>query len=472
MEKFKRFTPTKKVFLYFYSKTGNNYKYLFIKNFISSDKFSIIHTEVSLQDNQPLFSLARILTNSFYKFFLNIPKIMKGEIKNISSLFLKNKKPLTYMELWDDPVMNYWLDKLSEQIIQYDDINNVKIFFIELSLKDTVKLNDLLKKEKINYSFQYFTKETIIKESLDIETLNILSQLNLEKITLHIKSTEEYLKSNKGDLYIILACKIAGKEEKGFFHFPSLFKGIYRRNKEDWRYLLASKDEFPNEEMLNRAKCIIVPGSELSVHDNLQFLRKTEKYFNKLIKDIEQKGKYPNLKILGICFGLEIIMNGLGGELNKSKWGSDSRYGPEIINLKDEFWELDYVKKSGVDKRKNLLIQEAHSEQIIKYPPIKNNYFKTVGSSDACECEVSIDKFGKILMLQGHPEYSPGLSISSSIDMLMEFAGFEEKDINEESMNKFEIEYLNKEENKNSNFNEWRAICDSFMRYDNYSNFK
>ena len=26
-------------------------------------------------------------------------------------------------------------------------------------------------------------------------------------------------------------------------------------------------------------------------------------------------------------------------------------------------------------------------------------------------------------------------------------------------------EYLNKEENKNSNFNEWRAICDSFMRF-------
>jgi GMP synthase-like glutamine amidotransferase len=360
--------------------------------------------------------------------------------------------------------MFYWLDKLSEQISQYDEIDNIKIFFMELPLMNTEKLNYILQKNKYKYSFEYFSNETINNNYLDNESLNILKQLNLKQISLHIKSTEEFLKTNKGDLYIILACKIPGEEEKGFFHFPSLFKGIYRRNKEDWRYLLASKNEFPDVKMLKKAKCIIIPGSELSVHDNLKFLRQTEKYFYNLIKDIEEKGKYPQLKILGICFGLEIIMNGFGAKLNKSKWGNESRYGPEIINLKDEFWELNYVKKSGVKKRKFLIIAEAHSEQIIKYPPKSENFFKTIGSSDACECEVSIDRKEKILMLQGHPEYSPGLSIASSIDELMEFSGIKEEDINEESMNKFEEEYMNKEENKNSNFDEWRSICDSFMR--------
>ena len=88
------------------------------------------------------------------------------------------------------------------------------------------------------------------------------------------------------------------------------------------------------------------------------------------------------------------------------------------------------MKKSGINKRKSLIIAEAHSEKIIEYPPKKNNYFKTVGSSDVCECEVSIDKKGKILMFQGHPEYSPGLTVSRSLPMLMEFAGYKEKDIN------------------------------------------
>ena len=87
------------------------------------------------------------------------------------------------------------------------------------------------------------------------------------------------------------------------------------------------------------------------MHDDLDFLRKTEKYFTNLIKEIEENGKYPNLKILGICFGLEIIMSGLGAELNKNAWDKRARFGPEIINLNDEFWELDYIKKSGVDKK-------------------------------------------------------------------------------------------------------------------------
>jgi GMP synthase-like glutamine amidotransferase len=361
--------------------------------------------------------------------------------------------------------MKFWLDKLSEQIIQYDDIDNVKIFFIKLPLIDIEKLNFLLKSINYKYSFIYFSKDIISKVNLDKESINILSKLNLQQVSFHIKSTEDFLKENKGDLYIILACKVAGENEKGFFHFPSLFKGIYRRNKEDWRYLLVSKNEFPDDKMLKKAKCIIIPGSDLSVHDNIEFLRKTEKYLFNLIKDIEEKGKYPHLKILGICFGLQIIMSGFGAKLNKKEWDEKSRFGPEIINLKDEFWELNYVKKSMVTKRKSLILTEAHSEQVIKYPHKNNNYFKTVGSSDICECEISIDKKGQILMIQGHPEYSPGLYMSSSIEMIMEFSGYKSEDINEESMNKFEKEYMNREENKNSNYNEWRIICDSFMRY-------
>ena len=425
----KRFTPTKKVYLYLYSKTSKEeYKFIFIKNFLEKEKYDIITTEVNQKDNHSLFALGRILTNTFYDIIPNLSKISKGEIKDISKLLLpKDQKSLTHFELWFDKVMNFWLDKLSEPMIQYDDIDYTKIYFLEIPDINTEIINKKL-------------KENII-------------------------STENCIKNDELDLYIILACKLSGDDEKGYFHFPSLFNGIYRRNKEKWIYMVASKGVFPDEEMLNKAKCILIPGSDLSVHDDYEFLRQTEKYLVDLIIDIEDKGKYPNLKILGICFGLEIIMNGLGGKLNKSEWGKDARFGPEIINLDEKFWELNYVKASGVSKRKNLIIAEAHSEKIIKYPLDNKNYFTTVGNSEACMCEVSMDKKGKILMFQGHPEYSPGLSISRSLPMLMEFAGYKKEDINLKSINKFEKEYFNKEENKNSNFNEWRAICDSFMRY-------
>lgn len=463
----KRFTPTKKVYLYLYSKTPENeYKFLFIKNFIEEEKYDIISTEINLKDNHSLFALGRILTNSFYNIIPNIYHISKGDIEDISKLLpnFKNKKILSHYELWADPVMNYWLNKLSQPIIQYDDIDFTKLFFIEIPFCNMEKLNKKLEENKFKYSFDYFDKKNFVKKKIGKETLDILNKLNLDKIIEHIKSTEEVIKKDELDLYIVLACKLSGEDEKGYFHFPSLFSGIYRRNKEKWEYIVASNCVFPNEEILNKTKCILIPGSDLSVHDNYDFLRKTEKYLANLIVDIEVKGKYPNLKILGICFGLEIIMNGLGGKLNKSEWNKEARFGPEIIKLNEKFWELDYVKKSGIIKRKSLIIAEAHSEKIIEYPPEKNNYFKTMGSSDICMCEVSVDKKGKILMFQGHPEYSPGLTVSRSLPMLMEFAGFKEKDINEKTMDKFEKDYFNKEENKFSNFNEWRAICDSFMR--------
>ena len=59
-------------------------------------------------------------------------------------------------------------------------------------------------------------------------------------------------------------------------------------------------------------------------------------------------------------------MNGLGAKLNESEWDEKAKYDLEIINLKEEFWKLDYVIKFWVEKRNSLIIVEAHSEQIIK----------------------------------------------------------------------------------------------------------
>ena len=129
MKTFKRYTPTKKVFLYFYSKVSNNkYQYLFILNFLSKSKYSIISSDCSLKDNSPLFAISRTLTNSFYKLLNkdNLSKILKGKIKDIYSLSFLNYKSLPYLKLWVDPMMNYWLDKFSEQIIQY--VDNSKYF--------------------------------------------------------------------------------------------------------------------------------------------------------------------------------------------------------------------------------------------------------------------------------------------------------------------------------------------------------
>ena len=41
--------------------------------------------------------------------------------------------------------------------------------------------------------------------------------------------------------------------------------------------------------------------------NNIDFLRKTEKYFANLIKEIKENGKYQNLKILWIYLDLKLL---------------------------------------------------------------------------------------------------------------------------------------------------------------------
>ena len=89
---------------------------------------------------------------------------------------------------------------------------------------------------------------------------------------------------------------------------------VYKTNKKKFIIILSSK-ELPNEKLISESKCLIIPGSDLSVHNKLDFLRQTEKFLKQLIEDMLLKGKYPNLKILGICFGLEIIVSAFKGEL-------------------------------------------------------------------------------------------------------------------------------------------------------------
>ena len=61
-------------------------------------------------------------------------------------------------------------------------------------------------------------------------------------------------------------------------------------------------------------------------------------------------GKYTNLKILGICFGLEIIASAFKGEIIKQPWSSGACYDFEKIFINKEFFNLDFVKKSKIEK--------------------------------------------------------------------------------------------------------------------------
>lgn len=274
----------------------------------------------------------------------------------------------------------------------------------------------------------------------------------------HIQSTEEAMKNNKCDYYIILACKKQGDDQVGIFHFPALFQGIYRKNKEKWIYLIASSDELPNEELLSKAKCLIIPGSDLSVYNEYDFLRKTEKFLFSLINDILFNNKYPQLKLLGICFGMEIFISAIGGKISNMGKGVFERF-PADINIKEDFWNFNFVKKSGVTKVKSMRLNEAHSDYIDTIP--EKYGFVHMGDSEKCKTELLVHPSERIFMIQGHPEYYPPFNYNRFAPIFLKHMKKEDTD---ENVEKFINHDLGNAISQNVNIHQWRSICYSFMK--------
>ena len=219
----KEYTQIKKVTLIPYSINQNDIKLLFYKN-KNEDFISLNINEVTLIDNSPIFSMARLMTNKFYK-ILSDEVLNKFNTTNIIEEKYLNlpKKELVFPDIWDNDVMIYWLNKISDNIIQYDDIENEKIYFIEIPyIKNLDSFNNLL--SKLNYFFLY-SNESKINE-IKLNSKNEYIQKLLPQFFSHIKETIELIKNNKREKFIFLLCKKRGKGELGYFHFSSLFNGI------------------------------------------------------------------------------------------------------------------------------------------------------------------------------------------------------------------------------------------------------
>ena len=185
--------------------------------------------DVTLIDNSPIFSMARLMVNKFYQ-ILSDEVLNKYNSTNLIEEKYLNllKNELVFPDIWDD-IMVYWLNKISDNIIQYDDIENEKMCFIGIPyIKNLDSFNNLLSKH--NFSFLYSNESKINEIKLNSE--NEYIQKLIPKFFSHIKETKELIKNNKRVKYIFLLSKKRGKGELGFF-FYSLFNRLYRTNKEE-----------------------------------------------------------------------------------------------------------------------------------------------------------------------------------------------------------------------------------------------
>ena len=131
--------------------------------------------------------------------------------------------------------------------------------------------------------------------------------------------------------------------------------------------------------------------NSLSNYDSfiLSGRRKNEKKINEINSKIVNYSIKHNSKLLGICYGAEILALTLGGTIKKS---SSLQKGEETVK----------IFKNNLIQNDSLLVFESHNFEISKLP----NELTSIGESTNCKYEIIRHVSKPIFGTQFHPEMS------------------------------------------------------------------
>jgi GMP synthase-like glutamine amidotransferase len=448
---FKTLKIRTKAHLVLYSYINNNLNIILSKN-AQSSTYNLPNTVITPEDNVATFALVRLMISEYLGIFSQ-----KSMNKLISRQELTQddirKQPLKWFELIDSPDYFEWCDLISsDNVIQYDNLEEDVVYFLEIGQIDCDFLNSNLNMLGISWSFMYHNYRETSFCDIDDQTRSLLKSFDFD---MHIQNTIQTFKKEEFSYYIILSIKEAStnaKDQAGFFNFPTLFQGIYKENNERWLLYSAGNLIFPSEEILKRTKAIIIPGSALNLYNNIPFIPQTVEW----LKEIHNN--YTHIKLLGICFGEQLICYAHGGTVDmleaKKKDKTYFVKNPTAIQLTEDFWEIPFIKQSGVPKKNEYVISQAHGDEVTDYPEFVKNY----GSSDTCKNEVFVSNDFRYFLIQGHPEYSPDFIIVRAFKF---FTGG--KTLSEEEMEKIKSN-MQQVMKPQVDVSAWRGFCFSFLK--------
>ncbi|KAK7438067.1 hypothetical protein VKT23_018234 [Stygiomarasmius scandens] len=172
-------------------------------------------------------------------------------------------------------------------------------------------------------------------------------------------------------------------------------------------YDVVHKMEYPDEDKLDNYDCIMLTGSAASAYEDKEWIHKLVAFVKRIA---ETK---PEIKLVGICYGHQIISMAIGGTCvkNHGKW----EVGPTPMTLTDLGKSL--LKVSGDE----LILQEMHQDHVPTVPPnchllastpISTNqgYVRFASNTPPPATGDQVDPSTiQILTVQGHPEFTQGI---------------------------------------------------------------
>lgn len=396
-----KFNNYKSVHVIFYTQNESGiFNFLVIKE-SSCTHYHELKDEITELDSTPIFTASRLmierlrgcLSNS------NIQKIIESKVITIEDLLPSN---MEFYEVFEHSVFFEGVRRILNSPCVIDTVEGKLVILLGIPYISLHSINKLLNKGSNEIHLKWITYQTL-KNNEEIDPwLQCLA--NYKDLPSHIESSLawEQEDNEQADTYVVLSCKPVNQQnivDPLYLHFPALFQGFFRRSRERWLHFNAAQGEFPSEQQMKTVKAVIIPGSSISAYDRHHGIKNLKKW----IRDFDQK--YPDIRMLGICFGAQIISEALGGKVKQMPQRADdpSFYylGTEKLKVDEEFFSLPFTKSSNMDKEHSLCIVEAHGDEIIKLP----DGFKNFGSSKLCKNELIVSEDLRYLAFQGHPEY-------------------------------------------------------------------
>ena len=143
-----------------------------------------------------------------------------------------------------------------------------------------------------------------------------------------------------------------------------------------------TQQEYPQN--IDECDAYLITGSKASVYDDADWIQRLKHF---VVECFEQEKK-----LLGICFGHQLIAHALGGLVKKNTRGWGMGLASSQVTGKPDWL-------SPVQKEFNLLV--SHQDQVMKLPPQAS----LIAGNDFCPI-ASYQVNRSILTFQGHPEFN------------------------------------------------------------------
>jgi GMP synthase-like glutamine amidotransferase len=173
-----------------------------------------------------------------------------------------------------------------------------------------------------------------------------------------------------------------------FGEYPDMFATLLKEADPSMEFITYDVEEGEYPADIDEVDAYLITGSKSSVYDDKPWIEP--------LKDFIRQLNSSRKKLVGICFGHQIIADALGGKTEKSSkgWG---------VGLHSHTFTSFPRWHEGDDAELNILV--SHQDQVVRTA----DGAAVLAGSEFCENAVcQIDDH--ILTFQGHPEFVPAYS--------------------------------------------------------------